>query len=310
MDKSVRSVILFIILVVIPGSYRLFAQSKQISVGGNTVYCTYPNGQSVLWYSSPTLNDVGYTTPQGIYFNPIVLGPMSVALQLFWLGHECGHAHLQTSDESKADCWSAKTGVAQGWFDADDAIELAKEMQNNPGDNSHPPGPVRARNIAACMGQSSSDSSSGSVSDRGTPDRARGLVYHGPIYSPPVPKDPTKRNRDPKTMCKSLNDLVASATRAFDNIEGGDRTPHSAFTTLQLPVAKECFIEKTSHPVYKCNFQKDYYDTVVSQVSACFPSARKSGDKELTTFHLTSPLAGYFTISRDEDTSVQIRSTK
>ena len=194
--------LLFCALVLLSSPY-LWVQQFRISVSGIPVTCSYPNGSPVAFYSDPTLNDVGHTTQSGITLNPNVLSTMSAHLKLFWVGHECGHAHLQTSVESAADCWSAKTGVSQGWFDASDADELAREMANNPGDNSHRPGPARVANVRTCMQQAS-----GLDSTRSTEDSGPG-AGQGPRYQPrgpdrgslPVPKDPTPDNRDGSTMC-------------------------------------------------------------------------------------------------------------
>ena len=54
-------------------------------------------------------------------------------------------------NESLADCWSATQGVLQGWFGPGDSDTLAKLMASNPGDFSHPPGPVRVAHVQSCM---------------------------------------------------------------------------------------------------------------------------------------------------------------
>src|SRR5580700_8611074 len=119
--------------------------SLSLRVGGKVVTCT-SLGQPVVWIANYSLNDIAFTGPgDGIFlqiqYQPSVLLSMPNHLALFWLGHECGHAFQRTSDEMKADCWSAKTGVKQGWFDLPDYSELEETMKNNPGDLTHPPGP-------------------------------------------------------------------------------------------------------------------------------------------------------------------------
>lgn len=296
---------------------KLHGQDTRLNVGGNTVYCTYPNGQPVRWYSSPTLNDVGYTMPQGILFNPNVLQKESIHLHLFWLGHECGHAHLQTEDESEADCWSAKTGVEQGWFDASDATTLAREMAKNPGDRSHPPGAARARHVKDCMQKASSDDSgddeerqtrTGSSGQPLPPGMVRGFP---PQRSPPLAKDPTPKNHDANTLCASLNKMVAASAKAFVEIQGDTRTPHSAFTTLQLPKAKECFIQTTSKPSYVCNFPKSFFKTLVDGTTACFPDTRSPYGTSITTFRLKSPGdRPSILIFLDDDIRLEMSSTR
>jgi hypothetical protein len=133
-------------------------QSAYLVIGGQSVSCSSA-GRPVIWVASHFLNDVGMTIPAGqwtvVRYNPNALNRMPDRIKLFWLGHECGHAYLRTSDETRADCWSATTGVRQGWFDEDDADELAIEMQNNPGDLTHPPGPARVSNVRKCIAQAS-----------------------------------------------------------------------------------------------------------------------------------------------------------
>jgi hypothetical protein len=130
------------------------AQSAFLLVAGQTVSCT-SGGLPVIWVASHQLNDVGMTIPAGqwtvIRYNPDVLDSMPDSIKLFWLGHECGHAYLRTSDEPRADCWSARTGVQQGWFGPSDVGVLLREMQANPGDATHPPGPARVSNISNCI---------------------------------------------------------------------------------------------------------------------------------------------------------------
>jgi hypothetical protein len=130
-------------------------RSAFLLVAGRPVACTSA-GQPVIWVASHQLKDVGMTVPAGqwtvIRYNPDVLDSMPDSIKLFWLGHECGHAYLRTSDEPRADCWSARTGVQQGWFGPSDVGELLREMRDNPGDATHPPGPARVANISNCIG--------------------------------------------------------------------------------------------------------------------------------------------------------------
>ncbi len=99
---------------------------------------------------NPQLGDVGMNNGQGqIFLNPMVLAPMPTPVKLFWVGHECGHSAVG-ADEAAADCWSIKTGKNQGWFPPQAFQVLMMELQNNPGDFSHAPGPVRFQNMVAC----------------------------------------------------------------------------------------------------------------------------------------------------------------
>jgi len=133
-----------------------------LQIGRRTVSCT-SGGRPVWWVANPGLNDVGFTRASSLNFagtadleieyNPRTLFSMQPDLALFWLGHECGHAYNRTSDESTADCWSAKMGVKQNWFNASDFAQLVEDMKNNPGDATHPPGDERTALIKTCMAQ-------------------------------------------------------------------------------------------------------------------------------------------------------------
>ena len=129
-------------------------RSPALIVGGRTVTCSSA-GRPVVWIAAYRLNDLGLTIPTAsgtvIEYNPALLGRMPTPLKLFWLGHECGHAYLQTRDESRADCWSAYNGVRLGWFNLADVDELAAVLQSSPGDAGHPPGPVRVANVRTCV---------------------------------------------------------------------------------------------------------------------------------------------------------------
>jgi hypothetical protein len=170
-----------------------------IKIAGETVTCT-SNGSRVAWEASYELNDVGdtrYGNPVVIRYNPAVLDPMPNSLKLFWLGHECGHAFLRTADESKADCWSAQTGVRQHWFGPEDADELEREMQNNPGDFSHPPGPERAAHVKQCVKQAAG------VHDDKEEELSGEQAQHP---SQPPLENPDYGPRPPNPTSRELND--------------------------------------------------------------------------------------------------------
>lgn len=265
------------LFVLIYSRQLIHAQTTQITVGSVTIDCFYPTRQAVSWYADPSLNDVGYTTPKGIYYNPTVLSRMSQDLQLFWLGHECGHATLQTSVEERADCWSAQTGVRQGWLSPADADQLAADMANNPGDNSHPPGPERVAHVRACMSAVASSAPSG------------GGHSHN---SAPVPSDPTSNNFDIETMCPTLASIVEAASDNFSSITGVTRTPRSSFATVKLPLANACFIQTTSQASYKCSFNKVYYKNLIDKVMGCYPESTKSGDADMMSIRLQTSTGG------------------
>lgn len=134
-----------------------FAQSFAVPYNGQTVSCSTPAGVQVLFIPNPSLADVGMAYPAGsispfpvIVYNPLVLQQLPTSLGLFWLAHECGH-QKGYANETQADCWAVKTGMAQGWFTIETLYQAALMLQNNSGDWTHLPGPQRVQSMALCM---------------------------------------------------------------------------------------------------------------------------------------------------------------
>ena len=130
------------------------AVTASVAIAGKTVTCT-SGGQAVVWRADYQLQDVGLAEAGfgSIRYNPKVVASLTPGVALFWLGHECGHAYQQTGNEDDADCWSAKKGVNQGWFKANEFDTLSQQMQISPGDATHRPGPDRMKHIKECMDQ-------------------------------------------------------------------------------------------------------------------------------------------------------------
>lgn len=84
-----------------------------------------------------------------ILVDPSFLQSAPTPVLLFVYAHECGH-HNVGSNENAADCWAAKLGRRQGWFDTTTMQFLVQTFQWNPGDWTHAPGPVRLQNIWNC----------------------------------------------------------------------------------------------------------------------------------------------------------------
>jgi hypothetical protein len=115
------------------------------SVGGFPIVCG-----SNVFILTPQLGDSGLNDGQGhIYLNPVILGQLPLVLQLYIVGHECGHS-VVGPDETAADCWSIRTGRNQGWFPPQAFQLLYQMLQNNPGDIVHPTGPQRFAAMLQC----------------------------------------------------------------------------------------------------------------------------------------------------------------
>ncbi len=140
---------------IVPGMPQGVA-TPTFSIFGMNVVCTNSVGATTMFLFNYSLNDVAVANPSlnEIQVNPDDLfqyASIDPRSAVFIIGHECGHIHIPTSDESVADCFSATLGVQQGWFGPSDMPAMTVEWQNNPGNWSHPPGSVRLQNIQACM---------------------------------------------------------------------------------------------------------------------------------------------------------------
>jgi hypothetical protein len=129
-----------------------FAQAKQIMVGERIVQCT-SMGIPVLWVENNSIGDGGQTSPNFlvITYSSDVLRRWPVSVELWAMGHECGHAYNRTGNEERADCWSIITGIQQNWFTEEDFPELEKLFKGNKGDLHHPPGDERIAHMKTCM---------------------------------------------------------------------------------------------------------------------------------------------------------------
>ena len=260
----------------------LFAQgisdglrSWEVQVGSFSVHCS-SSGTRVLWISSYELNDVGHTLMDkmtSIVYNPRVLeGMKSDRIRLFWLGHECGHAFLRTADESEADCWSAKTGVEQGWFGQRDADQLEIDLQHNPGDNNHPTGPVRAAHVKDCV--------MAALQEKGTLANTRG--------------DRTQRELPANNaFCQTLVELIADSHDDYKQIKTS-LASGALGVNLSLPNSKEC----TVFPIgsgrwnYRCTFDPKLYSYLTHEVAACLDERNgyhKGSETEFGTGRGKSP---------------------
>lgn len=104
---------------------------------------------SITFVVDPYLPDVGMASPGVIHLNSSILSRLVTPMKLFWVAHECGH-HFVGTNESAADCWAIRTGRQQGWFPPSAFNNLMFMFQNNQGDISHPPGPLRVQQMMQC----------------------------------------------------------------------------------------------------------------------------------------------------------------
>lgn len=97
-----------------------------------------------------------------IRYNPRVLAWLQPQTRLFFYAHECGHHALghafgsafPTAIEQQADCFGIRTLVRENLVDDDGITIIQGDLQRaGGGDWTHLPGPQRAINLRACLGQ-------------------------------------------------------------------------------------------------------------------------------------------------------------
>ena len=268
-----------IALCVCPNLYALNiadgSKSWEVPIGSTRVHCS-SGGHPVLWIASYGLNDVGHTLIEqrtSILYNPRVLeGMRSDALRLFWLGHECGHAFLLTSDESDADCWSAKTGVKQRWFNMEDADQLEADLQDNPGDDSHPTGPVRAAHVKECIVKALK-AGLGSTNEK-VPNAS-----HEEYPNPLTLSD---------TFCQVVQKILNDSFNGYKGIVTSTIVGNGKGVNLSLPNATECRIFGVGRGRlnYLCSYDPGKYRFLVKELTACLDNKngyQKGSDDEYGT---------------------------
>lgn len=129
-------------------SMQSIASAQQVIPPGQLVLGGMPMLCGPAATAIQPIPDVAIARPEGIYLNPALFS-LPGTLQQFIYAHEC--AHMQgILNEAAADCWAIRTGRNQGWFPPPAFGLLIQFFQNNPGDWTHAPGPVRLQNLANC----------------------------------------------------------------------------------------------------------------------------------------------------------------
>jgi hypothetical protein len=143
MKNRLLAFVLLQVLLLSNASAQFFPPG-QFRIDGYQVNCG--NVPTIVTTNIP---DVAMNNGSAILINPIVIGGLPTVLKLFWYAHECAHSVLGP-DEASADCWAIRTGRDQGWFPPQAFGLLMQMFQNNPGDNTHAPGPIRVQRMSWC----------------------------------------------------------------------------------------------------------------------------------------------------------------
>lgn len=94
-----------------------------------------------------------------ILFNPKIVSTVAKPTERFFFWHECAHhvlAHMERdipySREQEADCWAINKLVLAGRFSRKDlAIVQSQLAAFGRADETHLPGPARAKNLYRCL---------------------------------------------------------------------------------------------------------------------------------------------------------------
>jgi hypothetical protein len=108
----------------------------------------------------PTVRDFSAKGPafggEGkIVLNPTLMRSYSPSMQKFIYWHECGHAVLghksiSASNEMAADCFAFKFLQSTHNLSRKEIVQIAREMSQLPGGQTHSPGPERVDRLLSC----------------------------------------------------------------------------------------------------------------------------------------------------------------
>lgn len=112
---------------------------------------TYNSRGGVSWSSHPTPHI--FLNPGNLSRHPPDFGYLPPAVQIYIALHECAHFHLprEQNTELNADCWTVRTGLANGWFSAADLTEVRRKLAENPHGWGHPGSGIHVENIPRCL---------------------------------------------------------------------------------------------------------------------------------------------------------------
>ena len=94
----------------------------------------------------------GFAMPGVILLGPKYLKAYPAIVQRFIFMHECAHQYVG-ANETAADCWAAKVGKRQGWFNAATLGRVCKAFWSTQGGAYHLPGPERCAVLRQCFSE-------------------------------------------------------------------------------------------------------------------------------------------------------------
>jgi hypothetical protein len=113
------------------------------------------------------LGDYGASIGAFIVLNPTKLDRLSAATRLFVYSHECAH-QLYGPGETRADCYAAKRGKAEGWLREADIEQVCRIFPHDSRSPDHPDRAQRCEAIQACFASATRPTSAPSpVSESG-----------------------------------------------------------------------------------------------------------------------------------------------
>lgn len=137
-----------------------------VVIAGVSLTCPTSAGGTVWWLVTRPGGPIGlYPSRGGVSWTPgprphvflraDLFGGLPAAVQLFIALHECAHFHLAPSlnTELNADCWTVRTGLANGWLtEADlDLVRRKLAASRDVAGWGHPGSALHADNIPRCL---------------------------------------------------------------------------------------------------------------------------------------------------------------
>lgn len=127
-------------------------EGAKVAPAGFTLSGVTPTCRGLPIVLDSTLKDVAATHIGFIILNPERIVTLPKVVQLYAVGHECGH-QIHGQSEEKSDCQAIVDGKAAGWLDAAGVGAICDFWKPYVGDNSHAPGPARCELMKRCFAE-------------------------------------------------------------------------------------------------------------------------------------------------------------
>jgi len=140
------------------GAEEIVLRGTIYEAGDYRVGSRIPNCGRARTILTADLGDYGASIGAFIILNPKKLDRLSAATRLFVYSHECAH-QLHGPGETKADCYAAKRGKAEGWLRESDIDQVCRIFPHKSRSTEHPDRAARCEAIRQCFASATTPTS-------------------------------------------------------------------------------------------------------------------------------------------------------